>query len=563
MKVCLVSYEDPNAWILGKLVLSLSDELAGMGISVEVRRQGDPAADINHHFIYRGYDGVGRGIDTLMITHVDTADKVELLRNQLTVARMGVCLSSDTLAKLTALGLPRSRLCYANYPSPQAGKIVRRKVQIGVTSRCHASGCKREYLLGELAQRIAADDFEFHFMGAGWDVVMKELRNRGVDVRYHGDFESEAYRRLFSQLDYYLYPGQDEGSTGLLDALEAGVPTIATPQGFHLDLPNGVTHAFHDLDELVSVFQKLSEDRQQLRRSAGGVNWSSYAHRHLALWRHLLNERAGAPSDEDRELLASMGVVTAAGPDAGPFRWTSAMPQDPGPGGAAHRTRLLVVYDEPRAGALEAWRQICQAAPLDLPVWLSGDEASPAGVEIKLLDRRDVRDADLLPVSLDFDAVVFFNFASSTLADLLGERIKPNFLLRTSAMSALFSDATGSRRHLLPLAKALRSRSQPVLVGIWTRAETPGPSPSGRPLDAVIATEPEVFASAQGSLQCLAPRVHSGIARGEWEPAFLVLFSAIARRHADEDTRILSVARKLDALGRWGRRLVRRITEQQ
>ena len=46
--------------------------------------------------------------------------------------------------------------------------------------------------------------------------------------------------------DYYFYPGLDEGSLGTLDALAAGVKTIVTNQGFHLDLTNGVTHGFWD-----------------------------------------------------------------------------------------------------------------------------------------------------------------------------------------------------------------------------------------------------------------------------------------------------------------------------
>ena len=48
--------------------------------------------------------------------------------------------------------------------------------------------------------------------------------------------------------------GMDEGQMGVLDAHAAGVKTIVTSQGYHLDLKNSVTYPFEKFDSLLDIF---------------------------------------------------------------------------------------------------------------------------------------------------------------------------------------------------------------------------------------------------------------------------------------------------------------------
>src|SRR5512141_2146059 len=114
MKVRIVCYEDVHAWILGKFALRLNDNLLRMGVKSDISKVPDPQADINHHIIYYNYDGNKTTTETVMITHIDTAVKIELLRMQLSNAAMGICMSMDTVRQLAAVGLPRERLCFIN-----------------------------------------------------------------------------------------------------------------------------------------------------------------------------------------------------------------------------------------------------------------------------------------------------------------------------------------------------------------------------------------------------------------------------------------------------------------
>ncbi len=68
-------------------------------------------------------------------------------------------------------------------------------------------------------------------------------------VELHPAFDLERYWELMPTLDYYVYFGHDEGSMGFVDAIASGVETIVTPQGYHLDVEDGITHPIDTLDE--------------------------------------------------------------------------------------------------------------------------------------------------------------------------------------------------------------------------------------------------------------------------------------------------------------------------
>lgn len=287
MKVHIVCYEDLDAWILGKFAGQLCKHLNKQGVSADVSKVPDAEADINHHIIYTYYDGRRSSTDTVMVTHIDTPWKLRSLKSQLVNAEMGICMSADTVRKLSRYGLPREKLCYVN---PAHDGVMRpRKLVIGITSKVQPTGCKRESLLVDLAGRISAGSFRFEIMGAGWESVVAKLRERGVEVMYHDHFDYKAYCEVMPRFDFYLYLGEDEGSMGFLDALAAGVPTIVTPQGFHLDVPGGITYAFHNGRQLADAFAKIEVARRHRVHSVSSWTWEEYARQHLLIWEDVLN----------------------------------------------------------------------------------------------------------------------------------------------------------------------------------------------------------------------------------------------------------------------------------
>jgi hypothetical protein len=313
MKVHIICYEDLEDWILGKFATRLCDEVIAQGIACDVSSSSDPTADINHHVNYSGYNGRKTTIDSIILTHINTYQKLERVRMQVVEAEMGICMSSQTMEMLAQRGIPRSKLCFIK--PAHDGCLHHRKTIIGITTRVYSDGRKRETMLLELAKKISSDDFAFRIMGNGWAPIIAQLQTHDFEIEYYERFDLDRYNSLVPTFDYYLYFGMDEGSMGFIDACAAGVPTIVTPQGFHLDAPNAITHAFTDLPELERIFHHIAAKKKTRQRSVADWTWSNYARNHLIVWEYLLARRAGRRSAEPVHLqLAKLGVVATQQP---------------------------------------------------------------------------------------------------------------------------------------------------------------------------------------------------------------------------------------------------------
>ena len=142
MRVRIISYEDVNAWILGKFARKLNEELIKLGVDSDIDNIPDPKADINHHIIYTycKEDELVHN-DVLMITHVDEISKINLLKRQLEKARIGICMSKATMNELLAVGIPKEKLCYVN---PAHDNVMKpKRAKIGITSKVQPTGSKR------------------------------------------------------------------------------------------------------------------------------------------------------------------------------------------------------------------------------------------------------------------------------------------------------------------------------------------------------------------------------------------------------------------------------------
>ena len=297
MKVRIVSY-DTQAWILVKFARKLGEHLLRLGVDVELGQTPDVRADINHHIIYLNYDGRKYATDTLMLTHFTMPWEMELARVQLENAALGVCMSTDSENRLVQAGFPRHKLCVVH---PAHDGVIRpRKLVLGLTTRLYPDGRKREQMLVDVVPHVNPEDFRFRIMGDGWDKIVRSLRERNFHVEYTSRFDYARYCELIRSLDYYLYFGQDEGSMGFLDALAAGVPTIVTPQGFHLDVPDGITHPFETADQLVAVLTTIAREHCGRREAIASWTWENYARQHQRLWSALLEnvgKGSGPPED--------------------------------------------------------------------------------------------------------------------------------------------------------------------------------------------------------------------------------------------------------------------------
>lgn len=289
MKVHIVCYEDVDKWILGKFALKLHENLQKMCIESDISKKSDTSADINHHIIYNSFNGIKSSIDTLMITHIDNLNKLNQLKLNLNIAEAGICMSSETQLYLAKMGLNKNKLCYVN--PAHDGVIQIKKIVVGLTSRVQEDGRKREVFLDKLVKKINNRYFKFKIMGDGWEPQINNLKKHGFEVDYIDHFDYDEYVKLIPTFDYYLYMGMDEGQMGFIDALSAGVKTIVTAQGYHLDANSGITYPFTSYEELENILLSIQKEKEILINSVTTWNWFNYTKKHVEIWEYLLNKK--------------------------------------------------------------------------------------------------------------------------------------------------------------------------------------------------------------------------------------------------------------------------------
>lgn len=279
-----------ESWILGKFARKLEEELSHIGQDVDIADEEDPSADVNHYVFYGDLKRVCRNqqtVRTSMVTHVDCSMKKDMIKFQTQNDVTCICMSSETLNKLSSWGIAGDRLCYVN--PAHDGDIKPRKIVLGITNRCYhgMDFRKRDDLIVEVCKQIDPKLFELKIMGAGWDEIVLQIEKLGFTVDYYAEFDREIYKKLMSGFDYWIYYGFDEGAMGYLDALAAGVKTICTPQGYHLDTKSGLTHPCSTIEDFVKVLKQIQEEKREIIDAVKDWTWSNFAKKHLEIWQYL------------------------------------------------------------------------------------------------------------------------------------------------------------------------------------------------------------------------------------------------------------------------------------
>lgn len=341
-RVRLVLNSENQSWIIEKMAQRLADLVSDFGMIADIADQPDPAADINHWMSYAFANVQHKTPATMLITHLDDPYKIRLVKGELVSGvNVGICLSSHTRDMLIAQGVEPASLAWV-VPGHDFVASPRRIV-IGITTRLYPDGRKREAMLVKLASKMRLDGFAFRIFGQGWEDIVPVLESSGAQVTYQPgsrDYVAD-YREIAAclpELDYYLYLGRDEGSLGTLDALAAGVRTIVSPQGFHVDLPNGITHAFWSQDDLESCFKAILAERDARVTSVADCTWKNYARDHAIIWRAILSgNQAGIDSQLSANRNSAIEVIPARGESAldlfsryfSPYRIRSALSHIP------------------------------------------------------------------------------------------------------------------------------------------------------------------------------------------------------------------------------------------
>lgn len=288
MDINLVLDSDNSGWILGKIARRLRDNLIELGHVATLTTAARKGSDVNHFMNYNMVTRTG-GICSTMITHLDDYYKLSHVRRLLKseVLDYAICMSPHMATTLARIGCDPTRLRWVLPAVDELPPI--RHIRIGLSGRVHEDGRKNEKWLIDVARTADLRPFVFSLFGRGWHPLANALRAAGAQtsiVEETEDFDSD-YAKIIESLqfvDYWMYLGLDEGAMGVLDASLAGVPLIATPQGFHLNLPNGIRYPVGSAEDLQGVLHDIGRPLVELQDLGEAWSWRRYALDHLAVW---------------------------------------------------------------------------------------------------------------------------------------------------------------------------------------------------------------------------------------------------------------------------------------
>ena len=262
MRVNIINYEQALGinGILSKYAEKMTEEAIKLGYDAKLTVNPDDS-DINHHINYISYRPSGR-IDTMMVTHVWPGEKEAKLKEGLKTAT-GICFSKETADRYKDWGRIETVL-------PAHDELPRRQKLVYIPTNVYP--CKR----AEMIKEIKSDCY-FVIMGRDWQPILKDVT---LSHDYIDHFNKEAHIEILKRADYCLYFGLDEGSMGILDAVQAGVRTIAPLQGFHIE--TGIDYPFNTAEELNKIFEKIEHNPVK------DWTWENYVKAHIALWEKLL-----------------------------------------------------------------------------------------------------------------------------------------------------------------------------------------------------------------------------------------------------------------------------------
>lgn len=294
MRVNVLSYEPAGGWILYDYAVRLADALRPHVQASVVGSAQQAGFDVTFHINYAGLRQIqAPGLHCSLVTHIDTADKLALVRAQAASGIWGLCMSDDTTRRMNTL---TGQARFVNLPPPAMLAAEPKRLQVMISGRLYADGRKNDAWSLDFFRRFEPQDLQIRVMGAGWEEPLAQLRALGYAVEHAASFDRPRYLDWLRSADHLLYTGHDEGALSTLDALLFGVTPIVTAQGYHLEQEGPIL--------LFSTHAQLMQIADRLRRELAETNairqrmtdWDAFAARHVAFWRsQLLSARQPTP----------------------------------------------------------------------------------------------------------------------------------------------------------------------------------------------------------------------------------------------------------------------------
>lgn len=263
-----------SGWILQKI----AERIVNVGNLTEhifeLSNVAKQNVDCNFYVdVQNTYKNKSNTIDIGMFTHLHEDSIIDIQPHYLTLDYI-IHMSYRYMNKFID-SYPKEKMLVL-YPAEVKDMFQQYKPLLGIFQRGQYIGKGFNFML-DLAEKDIIKKFRFKFVGSGWDQVIDKFNKNGIETYYIKNEDYIKYPEEILNIDYLLIPSLWEGGPmSVLEALASGKPIISSKVGFTEEFPIDFRFEPNNIEELISIFEKILKPIVNRRDSVVNLNFSHY-----------------------------------------------------------------------------------------------------------------------------------------------------------------------------------------------------------------------------------------------------------------------------------------------
>ena len=155
-----------------------------------------------------------------------------------------------------------------------------KKPCLGIFQRGGHEG-KGHNFMKVLGGAAVAKSFQFLFVGGGWEEVVNQYTEQGIEVKYITDETYENYPTHYDNIDYLLIPSLWEGGPmSVIEAYAKGIPIISSNVGWvGTDFIVDYIYEPNNIKQLSTILNEILTPIMNRRKKVEHLKYANYAKR--------------------------------------------------------------------------------------------------------------------------------------------------------------------------------------------------------------------------------------------------------------------------------------------
>jgi glycosyltransferase involved in cell wall biosynthesis len=274
-----------SGWILQKIAERTANagNKLNRNCSISVSHSANFSSDVNIYMdIQNCYFGQKTKLDIGFFTHADMNSEnwlFNLLLEKNVYQNMDGIISMNEryTEMLRKIGIPNEKLITLT-PGQTFDIFPLKKIKIGIVSRGGYEGYGH-YFIENLFKSKNLENFEFHFLGNGWESLLPLCNEKNITIKIQSDSDYSIYPNFYKNIDYLLIPGLwTAGPISFQEALSTGTPVISSNVGFaNYEFKPDYIFEPNNVEELYSILNVIKEPIINRRKQVEKMTWEGFA----------------------------------------------------------------------------------------------------------------------------------------------------------------------------------------------------------------------------------------------------------------------------------------------